>query len=339
MIGVSRVAVGGETTLVLPFTFTPGMELLRVTVNGEPRAFSETNTTTIGFASALAAGDRVEVRSAGIPSLHDSIPQDWRTSDTDGVLAGFVEVLDSALTEIVHDLRSFPRVRDWMACDTKYLPHLAASLGWDLDTPAVSPLLPATTERKIVGLIVPLYKRKGTRAGMVAILRLFLGLECTVFAARSDAWLLGVHRLGFGTILAPDFETAPGESLSLHVQFPQQLLATERTLALQLLELMKPAKARLLIEEPTLAVGWRLGASRLGWSAWGVYFFQQILHAGEVTIRLPIPIQPTQDRLIVKVNGVAVAFVEGGSFTIDLGVEPNEGDVLTIEYRGSTVLG
>lgn len=57
--------------------------------------------------------------------------------------------------------------------------------------------------RKVVAALVPLYRQKGTRPGILAALRVFLGLEGSIRALWADGWWLGRSHLGTDTRLAP----------------------------------------------------------------------------------------------------------------------------------------
>lgn len=127
------------------------------------------------------------------PSLWQRLPRDWRVPerDPDGLLADLVAVLDAELAEQHAELAAFRDVWAPFRAQARFLPYQAASLGWALDTSA-----PVALQRKVVSLLVPLYRQKGTQRGMVNILRLFLGVEARVRAPWADGWRLSRSALG-----------------------------------------------------------------------------------------------------------------------------------------------
>lgn len=154
------------------------------------------------------------------PSLWDGLPARWRDEERDPLLVAYVDALDLELARQHALITDVGRLWDAFRTDAALLPILAEGLGWPLDRAS-----PEALQRKVVSLLVPLYGAKGTRPGVVQILRLFLGLECRVRAAWAESWRLGVAALG-GRSAA--FTAAGGETeLALPLAFTPGLGALQ----------------------------------------------------------------------------------------------------------------
>lgn len=144
-------------------------------------------------------------QSVGTVSLWDSLPRAWRSADADpdGVMAALIDVLS---TELQTEYEEFLAARDlWrpLWTDARFLPYLAQARGWALESGLITatgetatPAQVLSFQRKLIPLLVPIYRAKGTIPGIVAALRLFLGMEVTVRSLWADGWRLGVSRLG-----------------------------------------------------------------------------------------------------------------------------------------------
>jgi len=124
-------------------------------------------------------------------TLKHSLPRAWFLDDPQGIAAALVRVLDTRLATIYTRSNDFRDVWNVLACEPALLKFLARDRGWSL-----AANLSEASQRKIVDLLVPLYKQKGTLPGMVNVTRLFLGIEPRVRALYAGAWRLGRSRLG-----------------------------------------------------------------------------------------------------------------------------------------------
>lgn len=132
----------------------------------------------------MAARDAVTLRSHGIPAalLRD---------DPQGLLRAQIDVADAHLRARYDDATALFTIHDPLTCEARWLPEIAASRGWQLDT-----TLPVSLQRKVVSSVTRLYRLKGTIPGIIAAVRLFLGLEARVRALWAGGWRLGHSRLG-----------------------------------------------------------------------------------------------------------------------------------------------
>jgi phage tail-like protein len=127
-------------------------------------------------------------------------------------------------------------------------------------------VLDLVKKRQLVKLLVPLYKQKGTRPGILAAIRFFVELDLTITTYTGTDMRLGLSRLGEDWILGP------GNSFSLYaftIVSPVALSAEERTMITFIANYMRVAHEHLVrIVEPTEPVApddpLVLGSSQLG---------------------------------------------------------------------------
>lgn len=125
------------------------------------------------------------------PTLWDALPRFWRREAPAEPLASLVRLADDALGDRYDDTGQLLTLDDPLTCAARWLPELARAKGWTLDT-----TLPEALQRKIVALLVPLYREKGTAPGLLDAVRLFLGEEAYLRGERRQAWRLGRSHLG-----------------------------------------------------------------------------------------------------------------------------------------------
>lgn len=138
-------------------------------------------------------------------TLKDSLPRAWFTEagDPDGIVTALVSVLDAGVQADYAEITALRSAWQPLLCDARFLPYLAQKLGWSLEDSVTSPTgeLASRTEvvrfqRKLVSLLVALYRQKGTQPGIVNGLRLFLGMDVTIRGLFADGWRLGQSHLG-----------------------------------------------------------------------------------------------------------------------------------------------
>lgn len=158
---------------------------------------------------------------------------------------------------------------------------------WDVDR-APEPLLDVILEelgnpfqfsmdlgmkRRLVGLLVTVYRQKGTAVGIINVVRFFLGLDISITPVniRENFWLVGFNYLGVNTFVAP----GKGDPAwySFWIDSPILLTDAQREQILSIADYMKPAHEHVLgIREPggiiTQTDYWRLGYGSLGVSTY-----------------------------------------------------------------------
>jgi phage tail-like protein len=147
----------------------------------------------------LAAGDSYLFTSFLPPApagrdfdLWDLIPQINRTQDQTGELERFLAMFQDCLLLLLFKLDTFGTIIDPDVAPEQYVDAMLADLGNPFSFP-----LTLTQKRQLVQLLVPIYKQKGTDAGIVNAVRLFLGFEVTIISdARGTAILDGITYFG-----------------------------------------------------------------------------------------------------------------------------------------------
>lgn len=188
--------------------------------------------------------------------------------------------------DITRDLRKI------ILCFQDISDHLLALIDewpsvWDIDR-APEPLLDVIlaelgnpfqfsmdlgTKRRLVGLLTTVYRQKGTAAGIINVVRFFLGLDISITPVniRENFWLVGFNYLGVNTFVAP----GKGDPAwySFWIDSPVLLTDEQREQIFSIADYMKPAHEHILgIREPggiiTQTDYWRLGYGNLGVSTY-----------------------------------------------------------------------
>lgn len=240
------------------------------------------------------------------PTLTVHLPRCWFSNDPDGLLAAFVALLDAELGRTYAEIVDIARQRDPARCDPQFLPVIARSRGWALDTS-----LPVPLQRKIVVNLAAMYRRRGRTAGIVEALRLVLGIEARVTPAFAGAWRLGLSPLGgiFATYTATG-----GESEIDLATVNDRWRHTPDMPGLRVLR------------NGALVPRWRYlmpGATRLRFVARGAQLFTYAPFATQID--LPFHYTPGGDHLAVWFDGQRA--VRGRDFDETPGSDPNQLDL------------
>ena len=179
------------------------------------------------------------------PSLYRLSYQtrDWQK------LAGILEETFDLLHE---DIRNFSECWDPYRCEKKYLPYLAHKVGWLLDTSRSEAL-----QRKTTRLIGQVFKKQGTKVGIIEAIRLLMGFEADIVDIwGEDGWRVGESELGEDTYLA----SAQGPNPYHFIVIIYQYLTEEEDAAVrEIIDWMKPAWTHYTLE----ANAWILNESEL----------------------------------------------------------------------------
>jgi hypothetical protein len=148
-------------------------------------------------------------------------------------------------------------------------PDLAAELFLDLmllDLGNPFPFdLSLVDKRRLLNVLVAIYREKGTAVGIKNAIRFFLGLEVDVIAYSGEALVLGESLLGEDWVLGPAGSFA---AYSFEVVVPRALAAEGRRRLRAIVDYMKPAHthlARIVEPEiPEVIDHLELGLSELG---------------------------------------------------------------------------
>lgn len=127
--------------------------------------------------------------------------------------------------------------------------------------------LTLTDKRRLIRILLDIYRAKGTAVGIVNAVRFFLGVEVEVEPLNDPLgqWQLGEDELGIDTYLAPsDLYLI----YSFRIVAPYVLTAEQRVRVREIAQYMRPAHEHLVeIQEPVEVIDpdhWALGLSLLG---------------------------------------------------------------------------
>lgn len=132
-------------------------------------------------------------------SLLRMLPQMNRDEDATGDLVRLVGILQEPVDVLLHSVDRWTDILDVDVAEEKYLDQMLVRLGNPFRFP-----LSVDDKRRLIRVLVPIRKQKGTDSGMVNAIRFFLNLEVTIRAYSAEGWELGEDELGVETILGPD---------------------------------------------------------------------------------------------------------------------------------------
>ena len=214
---------------------------------------SPTNQVSfVGFVPPKPAGRRW--------NLIEFIPQMNREEDVTQELAQFVACLQEVTDLLLFDIDRFTDILDHNIAPEPFLTAILCDLG----NPFAFEDLSEIDKRRLVDVLVSIYKQKGTAVGVINAIRFFLGIEVTIDAFNATGWILGEDELGETTILAPGLSS---EKYSFTIISPVALTAEQRTRIKFIVDFMKPAHTHCIdVIEPTTDIidHWELGLSELG---------------------------------------------------------------------------
>ena len=192
--------------------------------------------------------------------LYGFLPELNRREDDTGDLRRFLSCLQEVTDLVLHDIDHFTDLLDPDLASEPFLDLMLGELGdpFSFDLTLVD-------KRRLLNVLVAMYREKGTAAGIINAIRFFLRLEATVTSYAGEALILGESRLDEDWVLGPSDAFA---AYAFEVVVPRLLTAEERRRLAQIVDLAKPAQTHLArIVEPTLPEtvdDLELGTSELG---------------------------------------------------------------------------
>lgn len=202
------------------------------------------------------------------PVDRDLVLWDWipdfnkRADDEVGDLALFVACLQE-VTDLL-----FCLIDRWVdTFDIDYAPELFVdAILVDLGNPFPFALSLAD-KRRLARVLVTIYRQKGTKQGIINVIRFFLGIEVEieVFNNPDDAWILGESELGWDSYLGASEQYL---LYSFRIIAPYALTDEQRYQMRAIARYMKVAHEHLVDiiepELPQVVDHWELGLSLLG---------------------------------------------------------------------------
>jgi phage tail-like protein len=189
------------------------------------------------------------------------LPELNRQMDQTGDLRKFMAVLQDVLELLLSDIDRFADIFDLDRAPEPFLDCMLEDLGnpfaFDLGE---------LQKRRLLSVLVEIYKQKGTAAGIRNAVRFFLGVDVTsVDAFHGTTLVLGESRLGVDWVLGPSDSFA---RYAFDITVSRQLADSERQQIRQIVDFMRPAHTHFIdiIEPgaPTFIDHWELGLSKLG---------------------------------------------------------------------------
>jgi phage tail-like protein len=257
-----------EVDVTLDIEMTPGATYLVVATDIEDllnnvivAPFNQTTFT--GFAPATPLEREF--------NLWEMIPEKNRDED-DGTLYLFLACLQEVTDLQLSLIDSWTDILDPDLAPEIFVDAMLQDLGnpFDFDLSLVD-------KRKLVKILVEIYKQKGTGVGIINVVRFFLDIEITINAFSDEGWDLGIDELG-DSLVDGTAILGPGTSYALYsfeVVSPVILTATQREQITTIANYMKPAHTHLIsIVEPTTPTiidHLELGLSVLGDGEWWLH--------------------------------------------------------------------
>jgi phage tail-like protein len=192
--------------------------------------------------------------------LYRFLPEINRREDETGDLQRFLACLQEVTDLVLVDIDRFTDILDPDLAREPFVDLMLGEFGgpfaFDLST---------VDKRRLLNVLVAMYREKGTVPGIVNAVRFFLGLEVQITAYAGEALTLGESLLGEDWVLGPSSRFA---ALAFEVVSPRLLGTEERKRLRQIVDYLKPAQthfARLVEPVPPETVDpVELGQSELG---------------------------------------------------------------------------
>jgi phage tail-like protein len=260
-VGAQAVAVepvsGSSVDVLTDVELTPGASYrLTVTgvvdVPGNPVAPPDNVADFRGFVPAQPARRRLD--------LYQLLPAMNRREDETGDLRRFLLCLQEVTGLLLADVDGFTDILDPDVARESFVDLMLVDLGnpFPFDLSLVD-------KRRLLNVLVGMFREKGTAVGIKNAIRFFLGLEVVVGEYMGEALVLGESLLGEDWVLGPSGDFSP---YAFELVAPRALAAEERRRIRGIVDYMKPAHTHLVrITEPEIPEvidHLELGLSELG---------------------------------------------------------------------------
>jgi phage tail-like protein len=165
--------------------------------------------------------------------LYQLLPALNRREDETGDLRRFLLCLQEVTDLLLHDVDRFTDILDADLAAERFLDLMLQDLGnpFPFD-------LSAADKRRLLNVLVAIYREKGTAVGIKNAIRFFLGLEVDIITYTGEGLVLGESLLGEDWVLGPSGAFA---AYAFEVVVPRALSSEERRRLRTVVEYMKPA--------------------------------------------------------------------------------------------------
>ncbi len=248
---------GSSVDVLTDVELTPGASY-RLTVTGvadlpgNPVAAPDNVADFRGFVPAQPARRRFD--------LYQLLPAMNRREDETGDLRRFLLCLQEVTDLLLADIDRFTDILDPDVARESFVDLMLTDLGnpFPFDLSLVD-------KRRLLNVLVGVFREKGTAVGIKNAIRFFLGLEVVVGEYMGEALVLGESLLGEDWVLGPSGDFSP---YAFELVAPRALTAEERRRIRRIVDYMKPAHTHLVRitepEIPEIIDHLELGLSELG---------------------------------------------------------------------------
>lgn len=193
-------------------------------------------------------------------NVYELLPQINRSEDTTLDLFKFCACLQDVLDVLLYDIDRWTAILDLDTATEQFLDAMLFGLGNPF-----SFVLTENDKRRLLRVLVTIYRKKGLAEGIEETVLFFMGLTIEVLAAGAEGWELGVDELGYDAILGPGDQAT---LYSFDIDSAIVLTDEQREQITKIANYMKPAHTHLRnILEPSPPIvldHWELGLSELG---------------------------------------------------------------------------
>jgi phage tail-like protein len=199
------------------------------------------------------------------------LPRINRDSDN-GDLFKFISCLQEVTNLLLSDIDYWVNILDPDIASEIFIDAMLQDLGnpFEFDLELID-------KRKLVKLLVEIYKQKGTGIGIINVIRFFLDIEVEINSFSGEGWDLGIDELGDsvtdGTAILGS--GLPYNIYSFEIISPVALTDSQRDQITDIANYMKPAHTHLIrIVEPEIPIvidHLELGLSILGDGEWWLH--------------------------------------------------------------------
>jgi phage tail-like protein len=200
--------------------------------------------------------------------LWDFIPDLNKRGDKTRDLFKLVTVLQEATNLMLYEIDRLAEIIDPDLAPELFIDAMLADLGnpFNIDE------LTLVDKRRLIAVLVSIYRLKGTVPGMVFAVHFLLGLDVTIDpVVEDDGWQLGVSELGVSTTLGPDTQYA---LYAFNVNSPVQLTDVQRQRVKEIITFMQVAHEHFhRLIEPAEIEAQIIDHAALGFSGLGDNFY------------------------------------------------------------------
>lgn len=170
------------------------------------------------------------------------LPEMNRREDETGDLRRFLSCFQEVTQLLLADVDAFPDIFDADVAPETFVDLMLRDLGnpFPFD-------LSLTDKRRLLNVLVAIYREKGTGIGIQNAVRFFLGIEVDVLSYAGESLLLGESLLGEDWILSASTSFS---AYAFDVASPRALTAEERLRIAAITDYMKPAHTHFRVVEP-----------------------------------------------------------------------------------------